>query len=545
MMKLSRRRFLGHALGAGLVGITGLTTYRQFVPNYPTIHIDYPGMELGHAMRDALIHLPSSIPSMNVDVVIAGSGAAGLSAAWQLSKHGFHNYLLLDGPERNGNNRGETHLGVSYPTGAHYLPIPSRESVHVQELLSDLGIYQNGQYDERSLVHAPSERLYYQKQWQSDIYPPADDASARFFQHMKQLSSQIGEDGKRVFAIPIVSSSKDAKWRALDSITFATWLKQHDYTNESLWWYADYCCRDDYGQGVEQVSAWAGLHYFCARGHETQNDHHQVLTWTHGLNELSERMRACCQLQAQRDFKSYRTLVKQASSVNASALKIEEHAQGVRVLARDDTGALVWLQAKQVICAMPLYIAARVVSRLDQYGFDARQHLPTYAPWLVSNFILKGMPYEKKGVPLAWDNVAYQGQGLGYVVATHQEIWRGQPPYTSFTAYTALNHDAPQDVRQWLLNNRPETIYQHAAAEIEDIYGLPLREHMLEARITVRGHAMAAPTPHYLSNQGLNNLRKHQSRLLFAHSDLSGYSIFEEACWWGKQAALNVLQEQK
>ena len=33
----------------------------------------------------------------------------------------------------------------------------------------------------------------------------------------------------------------------------------------ALRWYIDYCCRDDYGAGAAQVSAWAGLHYFASR----------------------------------------------------------------------------------------------------------------------------------------------------------------------------------------------------------------------------------------------------------------------------------------
>ena len=541
MAKLSRRRFLGHVLGAGLVGASSYATYRNFVPNRPSIHVDYPGMAVGHAMRDAAMVLPEHIPSKNVGVVIAGSGAAGLSTAWQLSKHGHSDYVLLNGPERNGNNRGEHHHGVSYPTGAHYLPLPSAESSHIQELLGDLGIYQQGQYDERALVNAPSERLYYHDTWQAEIIPDHDGDSERFFRHLHQLSAQRGADGKRLFAMPIVASSQDATWRQLDHITFATWLQQHRYVSPSLLWYADYCCRDDYGQGIAQVSAWAGLHYFCARNSDGK-DSHTVLTWPHGLNELSQRMRAFCQLQEHTDLNTYRTLgYPTATSLAASALKIEAHAQGVRVLVRDDAGNLLWLHAQHAVCAMPLYIAARVVDNIAQYGFDPAQHLPTYAPWLVSNFILKGLPPEKNGAPLAWDNVAYQGQGLGFVLASHQDIWRGNPDVTSFTAYTALNHAPPTEVRQWLINSSPERIYQHAAAELEDMYGLQLRRHMLEARITVRGHAMAAPTPHYLNNQGLLALRQMTGRLLFAHSDLSGYSVFEEACWWGKQAALHIL----
>lgn len=545
MMKLSRRRFLGHALGASLLGATSFASYRAFNPQTPPISIDYPGMALGHAMRDQMHALPNDIPIKHVKAVIVGSGGAGLSAAWQFAKHGMHDYVLLDGPERNGNNRGEHHGNVYYPTGAHYLPLPSLESVHIEELLQDLKIFQDGQYDERALVHAPTERLYFDQHWQSAIAPHKNIQSERFFAHMHRLSLQHGSDGKRLFAMPLAASSLDEKWRELDKIVFATWLEQENYDDESLLWYADYCCRDDYGQGIHQVSAWAGLHYFCARTRlDDEHEHsHQVLTWSDGLNHLSERMRQYCRLKTCPDMASYRTLTNQAVSLNASAMHIEETDQLVKVLVYDGQQGWLWLHAQAVICAMPLYIAARVVNHISQYGFDPSVHMPEYAPWLVSNFILKGLPNEYSGTPLAWDNVAYQGQGLGYIVSTHQEFWRGQPPYTSFTAYNALNHDTPANIRHWLINSTPETIYQHAAAELESIYGVDIRRHMVQARITVRGHAMAAPTPDYLSNTGLQALQNHTGRLQFAHSDLSGYSVFEEACWWGKQKAVSVLEQ--
>jgi len=59
--------------------------------------------------------------------------------------------------------------------------------------------------------------------------------------------------------------------------------------------------------------------------------------------------------------------------------------------------------------------------------------------------------------------------------------------------------------------------------------------------ITVRAHAMRIPLPGYLDDTQLRALRTHRSRLHFAHSDLSGYSVFEEAAYWGITAAQQVL----
>jgi hypothetical protein len=539
-MKFSRRRFLTHALGTSLVGLTGYTSFRQFVPSLPEINIDFPGKNLGHALRRASITLPKNIPTIHTNIAIIGSGAAALTVAWQLSREGRNDYMLLEGPEHNGNNRGEIQYGVPYPTGAHYLPLPSVESTHIQQLLTDLKLYHNGDYDELAMIQIPSERLFYQQHWQEGFLPENDLDSKRFFQFVHQTSNLRGQDAKRLFAIPLVSSSDDNQWRILEKITFAQWLQQHGYRSTTLLWYLDYCCRDDYGQGINQVSAWAGLHYFCARDNQ-QSKHGTVLSWPDGLNELSRRMRQFCQLQPAQHWP---TSVQQQLPIalNASALSINEHDTGVRILMQTAHGECYWLEANHAVCAMPLYIAAYVVKNIAQYGFDPTKHMPAYAPWIVGNFLIRGLPPEVSGIPLSWDNVLYQGKGLGYVVATHQQIRQGPPAYTSFTTYTALNHDTPTNIRRWMLKASPTEIYAQVATELESIYGVKLRSQVLQARLTLRGHAMAVPQPGYLSNQGLLALRNHHSRLHFAHSDLSGFSIFEEASYWGMQAAAHILR---
>jgi hypothetical protein len=52
---------------------------------------------------------------------------------------------------------------------------------------------------------------------------------------------------------------------------------------------------------------------------------------------------------------------------------------------------------------------------------------------------------------------------------------------------------------------------------------------------------MASPAPGTLADRGLHALREADGPVLYAHADLSGYSVFEEAAWWGWQAAGRVL----
>jgi phytoene dehydrogenase-like protein len=104
---------------------------------------------------------------LRTDVAILGSGPGGLSAAWQLSRAGHRDFIMLDGPEFGGNAAGGQFGEIGFPRGAHYLPLPSAQSTHVREMLADVGVIERDpfdarpRFDERALVHAPDERLFF------------------------------------------------------------------------------------------------------------------------------------------------------------------------------------------------------------------------------------------------------------------------------------------------------------------------------------------------------------------------------------------------
>ena len=500
------------------------------------------GLPFGHQLRDAAFAgvQPSRVCDCNV--LILGSGAAALSALWYLTRQELRDVLLAEGIERNGNNAAFTSGDLRAPGGAHYLALPSRESVAVRAMLADLGILASGadsdtpRYRETDLVYAPAERLRFRGRWQEALLPQEDGDSRRFFALIQRLKRARGGDGRKVFAIPVVLSSEDSEWRALDRRTFAAWLAREGYRSPTLLWYLDYCCRDDYGAGAAQVSAFAGLHYFAARGH----DDDAVLTWPDGLAHLSQLLRERSGLQSLAALPQGDTLhFAQPAALDASAVRIRETAGRVEVLLHDNhSGALTLMRARQVISAMPLMVAARIVENPAQYGLN----IPEYAPWLVANFELHSFPKEKNNSETAWDNVIYGSQGLGYVVATNQLIRLARPERTIFTAYTALNHDTPQTVRRQLLEATDEELRDFAAKDLIAAYGEGFWQHVSHVDVTVRGHGMSVPKAGYLNDESLLEIRNRASGLLFAHSDLSGYSVFEEALYWGVEAARKILE---
>jgi hypothetical protein len=532
---MRRRDFVAAAALAG-AGV-GLFVDQQRM----AARVDYPGRGLGHRLRDAAA-LPTPEATIDTHVLIAGSGVAALTAAWQLAKHGIRDVLMVSGPEPHGNAAAGRDGDLVFPTGAHYLPLPSMESTHIREMLAEFAIIQRDPFgdrptfDERYLVHAPAERVFYRGAWQEG-YLPSDGVSAaervqhdRFFALVDHYLAARGSDGRRAFAVPLEMSSSDETFRVLDRITFKSWLDVLALDSPTLRWYLDYCCRDDYGRHFDEVSAWAGLHYFCSRAGLAENAAAgAVLTWPEGLSALTSRLESGA--STTQHWRAASVAQMRVVPGGIEALVIEERNGDLRCTR---------VRARQAIAAMPLFVLQHVVADLDRLGFAGSRDVPAYAPWLVSNFILRAFPEERPGAPLSWDNVVYQEPGLGYVVSTHQDIRMSRPDRLSYTAYHALSDLSPDAGRRFLDQASTAELLHRASRDLRLAYGWRLPLCVEQVAITVRGHAMAVPQPGFLSNPGRSNLRRATGPIFFAHSDLSGLSLFEEASWWGYQAAARV-----
>ncbi|EGF10581.1 TPA: NAD(P)-binding protein [Neisseria bacilliformis] len=528
----TRRRFL---LSAAALAAASAASWKLWRPQLPPVSVNRPGLPFGHTLRDGGFSLRPE-RTVRCGTLILGSGAAALTALWYLVRHGRRDILLAEGLERNGNNAGFYHGELAAPTGAHYLALPSPESAYVREMLADLGIMRNGAFNETDLVYAPQERLLYQGKWQDALLPRQDADSRRFFTLTGRLKTAYGRDGRKIFAIPIALSSHDEQWRRLDALTFAQWLRREGYRSPTLLWYLDYCCRDDYGRGIADVSAFAGLHYFCARGPHADT----VLTWPDGLAHISEALRRRSGLRPlteppQENEWRFST----PASWDASAVKIQARGSRVAVwLRHNQSGRTILADAQNVICAIPPEVAAHIVENAAQYGLRPSET----APWLIANFVLNRFLQEPENSELAWDNVIYGSPHLGYVAAGNQLIRAAKPPRTVFTAYTAPVHDTTQNIRRLLLDADAETLLRPAAADLLHAYGSHFWRSVETVSLTVRGHGMAVPRPGYLTDPALLRLRQTRPPLLFAHSGMSGYSVFEEAAYWGAEAAKKIIE---
>ena len=536
---MKRRGFLGAAAGAaGALALAGCDA--------PPAPIDggFTGIDVarGHAMRDGALR--SGVPAVvkRTRVVIAGGGVAGLAAARALRLAGIDDFVLLELEDTAGGNaRGGMVGGIACPLGAHYLPVPGNDAHEVQDLLEELGLRRRvagrWAYDEAALCHSPQERLFFQGAWQDGLLPVQGVGEATLAQYRRFAQRIDTLQHAAHFAIPTLRVALTPDLLALDAIPFSSWLDREGFSDAHLRWYLEYSCRDDYGAGIAQVSAWAGIHYFASRhgfhapgdpgvgAHDTgmAPDHEDsgVLTWPEGNGWLTRQLA--------------RPLGERLRTGQV-VTRIADVRGGVEVDVWDaGSRSIVRWQAERCIVALPVFIAARVVDNPPEVLRHAAAQI-RYAPWLVANIHLRGPLADRVGAAPSWDNVIYGTQGLGYVDARHQSL-DPTPRDTVLSWYRPLGPSAYDAAggRQRLLDRPWSGWRDELLAELSvphpDLSSLATR-----IDITRYGHAMSIPHPGLLAQIAAQRGAVVAGRLSFAHADWSGYSIFEEAFTRGHAA---------
>lgn len=517
-MKTTRRQFLAGALATA--ALAGCKRPRAFAGS-----IVGAGAAVGHRLRDG--GFPPATETIHAEAVVVGGGIAGLAAARQLQRHGVKDVVLLELERETGGNAtsGRNHV-TAYPWGAHYVPLPNPESVEVLELFRELGVITGTGadglpiYAETMLCADPGERLFTCGRWQEGLLPQlgvsAEDRRqyAAFFEHMEAQRTRIGHDGRPAFAIPLDLSSRDPELLALDRMTMARFMDERGWTSAPLRWLVNYSCRDDYGTGLDHVSAWAGIHYFAARrGHGANAPHDAVLTWPEGNGWLARRL-----------AEPLRNNIRSQSIV----WKIERDGSGVAIDFFDTaTARSIRILARAAICAAPRFIAQRLIPGLAPEALE-------YVPWMVANVALDALP-TGEGAPLSWDNVLRESRSLGYIVATHQQL-HPFPRQTVLTHYTPLDHLPPREAREQAIARSYESWCDEVLADLERAHR-GITAHVTQLDVWLWGHGMIRPIPGFIWGEARQRMLAAHGPIFFAHSDMSGISIFEEAYTRGIHAA--------
>lgn len=540
MTTFNRRELLVSFLGlSAAMAACGRTT----TPPLPSGTIVGTSDVFGHRLRDGIqVSVPEDAWT-NIPVVIVGGGIAGLSAARRLSKSGFDDFVLIELEKApGGTSRSGSTQDISFPWGAHYIPAPLRENRELVALLNEMGVMEGIDKDgqpvvrEEFLCRDPEERVFYKGRWYEGLYLHAGESEDDKKQ-LDDFNSEIGrwvswrdKQGRRAFTLPISACSDDAEVTELDRVSMGDWMTERGLKSPRLRWLVDYACRDDYGMKLEQTSAWAGLFYFCSRVAKPNIDSQPLITWPEGNGRLVNHMLEAAKTKVQ----LHRAAVE--------LIPVEENGRTrIDVTTLDGEGRNPrGYRAQKVIFAAPHFVARHIIR---PYRENVPPHLAEFefGSWMVANLTLRDRPKRMpRDFPLAWDNVLYESPSLGYVVATHQS-GRDYGP-TVFTYYYPLCDDNPRIARARLLETDWAGWADVTLADLSRAH--PDIRNLVERLDVMRwGHAMIRPRTGFMWGQARREGAKPYRSIHFAHSELSGVALFEEAFDVGLRVADKVLKE--
>lgn len=539
---MNRRELLTAFLGLPFASL-GCSSSSRALPEQG--EIVGASVNAAHRLRANFRPRPTDDAWRDVDVVIVGGGPSGLAAGRRLRQLKIDDFVLLElEPELGGTSRGGSSALVSYPWGAHYLPVPMKTNRDLVDLLDEMLVLEGTTVAgdpivaEQYLCRAPQERLFINGKWHEGLVPEAgaskDDLAqfAAFEREVDRWVTWRDSKGRRAFTLPVAECSRDAEVMSLDKLTMGEWLRERGWTSTRLRWFVDYACRDDYGLTVDQTSAWAGLFYFAARVAEAGSESQPFITWPEGNARLVTHLAESLGERAETGW-----LVTEVTPLEPRGDEAEGRLEVVAYREQGGAGEVRGWRAKKVILATHPFLTPHLLTGYREHGSQAWREFQ-FGSWLVANLHLSNRPQTPRDqFPLSWDNVLFDSPSLGYVAATHQRGLDHGP--TVLTYYYPLCDDDPRVARERLLGLDWAACAEIALSDIERAHP-EIRSLATRLDVMRWGHAMVRPLPGLQSSQQRLVAQEPWRGTHFAHSSLSGVPLFEEAFANGQRAANEV-----
>lgn len=439
----------------------------------PEALVDGEHNEICHKVRDGISFSRPAV-SKTCDVIIAGGGASGLSAAYFLRDYDF--LLLEKEPHWGGNAYLEEFEGQAFATGSAF----AEKGSDADALSREIGLT-------LLPVNSPDPTIV-NGEWTKETWGSGLDS----LPYPAAVRESFKKWRKDMLALNV---AKDIAH--YDSLTLAQFL--HGYAPElKLWW--DAYGPSNWGARSEDTSALVGIQEIQWIADSIEKGDPRV-TLPGGNGAISKKLAET--LMATR---------KDAMLGDSTVVSVDPQKNGVHVTYLRD-GKPVTVQAKYAIMATPKFITARIVSGLPDSQTDAMEAI-RYCPYPVINMIFDKPVYNR-----AYDTWCPGNNFTDFVVADW--VMRSQPGYTQrhniLSFYTPM---VESDRSRLLTINGCKQIAARVLADFHKL--LPeFDAEPVEIHLYRRGHPMFMPTPGTFTKT-IPAARQPLDRVFFGNTDSVG-----------------------
>jgi protoporphyrinogen oxidase len=424
--------------------------------------------------------------------VIVGGGISGLAAAYANRNS---DYLLLELSDRiGGTSAAASHDKAMMCQGAHYeLAYPEYYGEEVLKMLEELKIIQFEPWkkhwsfvDKQHIIpYQRRQQCYFNGKIQSDVLPVGEE---------KELFLELISDysGK----MPLPSRLSKETERKLNDLTFSQYLDQHITLSSQFKRGLDYHMMDDYGAGINEVSAFSGIHYFMCRPYYRQTV--DLFSPPQGnyyfIDKIQNRL-SSSRIKTQH-------LVRSITKHDAQYV--------LQVIDLENKGILE-IQTQKVIYAGQKHALKYIYPEQDSLFNNV------YAPWMVVNLVCK-KEISNYGF---WQN-EFIGENPSFLGFVDSSVQHADNPYRIFTAYYCFD---PQS-RDYLttIEAHKEKVAGETQSYIEEMLGTKISPEA--AYVNLMGHAMPVPKPGYLFKDANYNP---DAQLIYAGVDNGRLPLLFEA----------------
>ena len=498
---INRRTFLKLSTAVVAAGFSGC--YR------PRSQIDFPieindDLLRGHLIYDSLAGAYGTAEVQTCDTLVVGAGIAGLAAAVELRDDDL--YVCDVGEKVGGSSGRQQYEGLVFSQGAHYeLEYPENYGEEALEFLSRLNVIRFNahrrmwEFTESKYVIDPDRRnrCLIDGEFSSDILPD-DENTAKFEEIIGGYEGQL----------PMPTRLIPEKLHGLNEVSFGSFLGGYGLLDSTRFAQGvNYRLTDDYGGGMNDVSALAGLHYFQCRPYYTEEVN--VFSPPQGNFYFAEKM--LDQLSAEQIHTSHlvKRIHRRDDRFRCEILDLEERR--IRTIV-----------AKRVVYAGQKH-GLKFVLPEESSLFSTNR----YAPWIVFNFVLDGSAGSE-----FWQNeiVGHDPHLLGIVSSQAQQPETNR---TVLTAYYCLAREHRAALIE--LERNPQFWVERTLNSVALSLETDVTPAVRKCFIKLHGHAMPIPFPGYLLTDK-NKSRMHPN-LVYAGVDNGCLPLFFEAIDSGIMAA--------